>query len=331
MLNILITGITGQDGSNMARFLLKKFNNNVNIIGCYNNEQKLINISDIIHGLTICKLNLNELEEIDKIIYEYMPDYIFNFSSAQPQFETNNINFFKTNTLSTIQFLESIVKHKKTIHYFSAGSSLEYKNDNSVVDLTNNSEPNNIYGITKLSNRLIVNYYREKYNIFAIHAILFNHDSVARSNDFISQKIINHLKYVKQNLNSETTDLSVFEINNIFTFRDWSDSRDFIEAIWLMVNHDEVSNYILSSGKEYSICDFINVALNHLNFDNYEWKIIDDNYCLYYNKLPILKSLSMVSTKSIIGNNKDTISKLNWKPKISFEQMVKDMIDNVIY
>ncbi len=331
MSNILVTEITGQDGSNMIRFLLKKFNNDVNIIGCYNNENKLKNISDIIQKITICKLDFNQLDEIDKIIQKYMPDYVFNFSSAQPQFENDNINFFKINTLSTIQFLESIIKHKINIRYFSAGSSLEYKNEDSIVDLTNKSEPDNIYGITKLSNRFIVNYYKEKYNIFAIHAILFNHDSASRSNDFISQKIIKHLKNIKENFSLDAGKFSVFEINNIFTFRDWSDSRDFIEAIWLMVNHNKVSNYILSSGKEHSIYDFINVVLNCLNFDNYEWKFEDNNCCLYYNKILIIKSLSTIFTKNNIGNNEDAVVKLDWKPKIVFEQMVKDMINDFLY
>ena len=103
MSNILITGITGQDGSNMIRFLLKKFNNDVNIIGCYNNENKLKNISDIIDRITICKLDFNQLDEIDKIIYKYLPDYIFNFSSAQPQFENNNIDFL-VSTIAKVPF-----------------------------------------------------------------------------------------------------------------------------------------------------------------------------------------------------------------------------------
>lgn len=331
MFNVLITGITGQDGSNMARFLLKKFNNNIVIIGCYNNENKLKNIHDFIDKITICKLDLYQLEEIDKIIDKYLPNFIFNFSSAQPQFEKDNINFFKINTLSTIQFLESIVKYKKNIRFFSAGSSLEYKNDNSIVNLENKAEPDNIYGITKLSNRLIINYYKEKYNIFAVHAILFNHDSASRSDDFISQKIIKHLKNIKENFNFDITKNHVFEINNIFTFRDWSDSRDFIEAIWLMLNNNTPSNYILSSGDEHSIYDFINIVLICLNFDEYEWKTINENYCLFYKNVLIIKSLSFLPIKNIIGNNENTIHKLNWKPKNTFEQMIKDMITGFIY
>jgi GDPmannose 4,6-dehydratase len=329
MLTILITGITGQDGYNMARFLLKKFNQNIKIIGCYNTENKLKNISDIIDKIILYKLNLLELEKIDQAIFEFKPNYIFNFSSAQPQFENDNINFFKINTLSTIQFLESILKYNTSIRYFSAGSCLEYKNNCQNINLTDCPEPTNIYGITKLSNRYIVNYYREKYNIFGVHAILFNHDSASRTDDFISKKIISHLKKIVNSADSEKN--AIFEINNVFTFRDWSDSRDFIEGIWLMMTHNYSSNYILSSGKEHSILNFINVSMDCLNLKNYKWEKKDNTYCLYYNNHLIIKSLSIEPVHNVIGDNNDTITILNWKPKFTFNDMVRDMINEFIY
>jgi len=330
---ILIIGITGQDGSNMARFLLKKYNNNINIIGCYNNFNKISNINDILNLITIYKLDLNNLIDIDLIIEKYNPDYIINFASAQPQFENNNINFFKINTLSTIQFLDSIVKYNKNIKYFSAGSSLEYSNNNIIIDINNKAEPDNIYGITKLSNRLIINYYKNKYNLFLIHAVLFNHDSPSRTDDFMTIKIIKHLinvkKIIDENLNNENLNFDIFEINNIFTYRDWSDSRDFIEAIWLMMNHNQPDNYILSSFKEYSFYDLINVSLTKLNYIDYEWKKENNNTILFYKNYKILISLFSNPIKNVIGNNIETINKILWTPKITFEEMVNNIISNI--
>jgi GDPmannose 4,6-dehydratase len=330
---ILIIGITGQDGSNMARFLLKKYNNNINIIGCYNNFNKISNINDILNLITIYKLDLNNLIDIDLIIKKYNPDYIINFASAQPQFENNNINFFKINTLSTIQFLDSIVKYNKNIKYFSAGSSLEYNNNNIIIDINNKAEPDNIYGITKLSNRLIINYYKNKYNLFLIHAVLFNHDSPSRTDDFMTIKIIKHLinvkKIIDENLNNENLNFDIFEINNIFTYRDWSDSRDFIEAIWLMLNHNQPDNYILSSFKEYSFYDLINVSLTKLNYIDYEWKKENNNTILFYKNYKILISLFSNPIKNVIGNNIETINKILWTPKITFEEMVNNIISNI--
>jgi GDPmannose 4,6-dehydratase len=330
---VLIIGITGQDGSNMARFLLQKFDFNIKIIGCYNNYNKIEKINDIINFINLYQLDLNNLIDIDIIVRKYNPNYIFNFASAQPQFENNNINFFKINTLSTIQFLDTIVDFNKNIKYFSAGSSLEYNNDNNIIDISTKAEPDNIYGITKLSNRLIINHYKNKYNLFLIHAVLFNHDSPSRTDDFMSIKIIKHLinvkKIIDENLNNEKLNFDVLEINNIFTYRDWSDSRDFIEAIWLMMTHNHPNNYILSSFKEYSFYDLINISLKKLNFINYEWKKENNNTMLFYKNKKILISLFSNPIKNIIGNNTETLKNLNWEPKITFEQMVYNIISNI--
>ena len=360
MLKVLIIGITGQDGSNFARFLLK-YQTNLEIYGSYNSENKLILISDIIKDIHVLKIDLNNLQNIEDVIKSIMPDYIINFSSAQPQFENNNINFFKINTLSTIHILDCIVKYKLNIKYFSAGSSLEFNNNNNIINLTDKSEPNNIYGITKLSNRLIINYYKNKYNLFAVHAVLFNHDSASRSDDFISKKIISNLKNIKESIDNneniksinnnennksfEINNFKPFEINNIFTYRDWSDSRDFVEAIWLMMNTEKPDNYILSSGVEYSLFDFINVCLELLHFKDFEWKKEDLERkkedleskkedlltILYYKNKKILISLSSIHINGIIGNNSETKTLLNWKPRITFKNMINDIINNFIY
>jgi len=325
---VLIIGITGQDGSNMARYLLEKYNN-INIIGCYYNDNKISNINDILNFITLYKLDLNDLNNINIVVEKYNPNYIINFASAQPQFENNNINFFKINTLSTIQFLDSIIKYNKNIKYFSAGSSLEYSNNKKIINLNDKAEPDNIYGITKLTNRFIINYYKNKYNLFLIHAVLFNHDSPSRSDDFISMKIIKYLINVKKMIN-ENLNYEIFEINNIFTYRDWSDSRDFIEAIWLMMTHNNPDNYILSAYKEYSLYDLINISLIKLNYNDYEWKKENNNTILFYKNKKILVSLLSDPVKNVIGDNTETIQKILWTPKITFEQMIDNIISNIL-
>lgn len=198
MLKVLITGVTGQDGSNMSRFLLKKFNNNIKIYGSYNSKNKLLNIEDIIDKIETINLDINNKTHIEETIKNINPDYIFNFASAQPQFTDNTLEYFTTNTVSTIFFLDTIIKFNKNIKYFSAGSSLEYVNNGQTIKINDLSEPDNIYGITKLTNKLLINYYKKKYNIFSVHAVLFNHDSSSRSDSFISIKIIKYLNQVKK-------------------------------------------------------------------------------------------------------------------------------------
>lgn len=319
---VLIIGITGQDGSNLARYLIK--NKIVIIHGTYFSENKLKYIEDIKDKITLSKLNIIEENEVLEIIKKVLPDYIFNFSSAQPQFEKDNSNYFKINTIPTIKILDSILKYKKTARYFSAGSSLEFgKIDKKMVDINDNCNPDNIYGITKFANRNIINFYKNAHNIFAVHAVLFNHDSASRDSEFISKKICNHLKNVK-----ESNEVEPLIINNIFTYRDWSDSRDFVEAIWRMLNIEKADNYILSSSKEYSIYDFINNCLMCMNYLNYEWKYENNEANLIYNDKLILKSLNIYPVKNILGDNTITKKILNWEPKISFEKMVFDIANN---
>jgi GDPmannose 4,6-dehydratase len=322
MKKVLIIGITGQDGSNFARYLLK-YQKNLEIYGSYNSDNKLILISDIIKNIHMLKIDLYNFQNIEEAIKSILPDYIINFSAAQPQFENNNINFFKINTLSTIHILDCIVKYKTNIKYFSAGSSLEFNNEKNIINLNDKSEPNNIYGITKFSNRLIINYYKNKYNLFLVHSVLFNHDSASRTDDFISKKIINNLKNIKECVDNNDDNFESIEINNIFTYRDWSDSRDFVEAIWLMMNTEKPNNYILSSGIEYSLYDFINICLNILNFKDIEWKKEDLLTILYYKNKKILISLNSTPFKGIVGDNSETKILLNWNPRISFKNMIK--------
>ncbi len=330
MVKVLIIGITGQDGSNFARYLLK-YQKNLEIYGSYNSEKKLLLISDILKDIQILKIDLYDLQNIEDVIKSILPDYIINFSAAQPQFENNNINFFKINTISTIHILDCIVKYKTNIKYFSAGSSLEFNNDKNMINLNDKSEPNNIYGITKLSNRLIINYYKNKYNIFAVHAVLFNHDSASRTDDFISKKIINNLKNIKECVDNNDENYKPMEINNIFTYRDWSDSRDFVEAIWLMMEMNNPNNYILSSSNEYSLYDFINICLDILNFKDIEWKKEDLLTILYYKNKKVLISLNSTTIKGIVGDNSETKFLLNWTPRITFKNMIEDIINNFIY
>ena len=331
MNTILIFGISGQDGYNLAYYLIKNFNNNIKIIGCYNNNKNIEKILLLSNNINLIKFDLRNLNQIDEIIMNTNPDIIFNFAAIQPQFTNNIIDFFNFNTLSTIQILESICKYNKNIRYFSAGSSLEYKNENKIIDLDDKTEPDNAYGISKLSNRLLINLYREKFNLFVVHGILFNHDSASRSDDFLSKKIINHLINIKKSIENNSTFTSM-EINNVFTYRDWSDSRDFIEAIWLIMNINESDNYILSSGNEYSIYDFINICLEILDYKNYLWTYDNQNiFSLYYNNHILIKSLSTNIIKNNIGNNKKILDKIDWKPKISFKKMIEDMIYNIYF
>lgn len=320
MKKILIIGITSQDGYNMLSYLIN--NNCGKIYGTYHTESKIDKHDKIYSNVTLLAMDLQKENDIYAIIKFVIPDFCFNFASAQPQYEQNNINLFKTNTISTIHILDSILMYNRQCKYLSCGSCWEFgKNKSGVFDLDCKCDPDTMYGITKLSNKHIINYYRNTYNIFCVHVILFNHDSAKRTDAFFLKKIINHFKKVLLGENVEP-----FVCENIDIAKDWSDSRDFIEAFWLMLNKETPDDYILSSGTSNKLLDFVKIVCSKLLIENIQ--IVDNDYeCKMYvkNKLVFIGKHNKCSPL-MIGNNDKTCETLKWKPKISFEQMILDMI-----
>lgn len=335
-MKILITGINGQDGSNMAKFILKNNFGDVQIFGTMRENSNTSNIINIIDNLNIVYLNLINANEIEKIFVQILPDMIFHFASAQPQTENNNVNLFAINTLSTINFLECINNYKKNCKFLSAGSSMEIGNSNAnkFVNLNSVCNPDTIYGISKLTNRQMINFYREKYSLFVVHVVLFSHESIARNDVFLTKKIANQLCNIYKSINNNDS-FDPIEIGNIYSMRDWSDSNDFVEAMWSMLNVDASNNYILSSGEEHSVKEYIDLCCTYINFKNLKWVINEKNndFKLYSNDILIIKTninLFRNNDFSLIGDNEITKQQINWTPKITFDNMVKNIIDDVI-
>lgn len=320
---ILISGITGQDGYNMAHYIIQNYPNEYNIYGSYRNKNKIDLNDELFNKINLVNIDISDHNSIDIAFQTIIPDYFINFASDQPQFEKNDLFMFQTNTNSTVFILQCILKYNKNCRYFSAGSSLEFgkKQGETIVDINDSCSPHTMYGISKLTNRYITDYYRKEYNLFVVHAILFNHDSSRRTDAFILKKIINHLKHIKNDISDSNQCIT---IENINARKDWSDSNDFIEAIWLMLNKDTSMNYILSSGNKNSLIDFIEIACKYLDID-VQWMSKNNDLCLVHNNKIILIG-NKGNSDVIIGNNKDTLETLNWKPKISFDKMIFNMI-----
>lgn len=323
MKKILIIGITSQDGYNMLSYLLNNNDEKVHeIYGTYHTNSKINRENKIYNNITLLRMDLQNESDVDGVIKLIIPDFCFNFASAQPQYEENNINMFKTNTLSTITILDSILKHNKQCKYLSCGSCWEFgKNKSGFFSFECKCEPDTIYGITKLSNRHIINYYRNTYKMFCVHVVLFNHDSAKRTNDFFLKKMIHHFKKVSLNENVEP-----FMCENIDAEKDWSDSRDFVEAFWLMLNKDIPKDYILSSGTSNKLVDFIKIILEHLFIKNVEVIDNNDEYKMYVGNKLIFIGKHNKCSPVMIGDNHETCETLKWEPKISFKQMILDML-----
>lgn len=335
---ILITGVTGQDGSNMVRYLLE--NTGHRIYGCVRrlSVDNHVNISDIKNDrFSLIKLDITDNQSIINAVKNILPDFIINFAAQSFVGESWNtpIHTFTTNTLSVIYFLEAIREYVPNCRFYSAGSSEEFGDvEYSPQDIKHPLKPRSPYGASKCAARHIIKVYRESYNIFAIHCILFNHEGIRRGKEFVTRKITSNIARIKKQFDNNE-EIIPFELGNIYAKRDWSDSDDFVEAIWLMLNMNTPREYILSSDETHSVKEFIEISCKYAGL-KYEW--YENNNELDTKLLVNGQIIMKISEKYyrpaevnlLLGDSKETKKELNWKPKVSFNEMIEKMIKNDI-
>ena len=325
----LITGITGQDGAYLSKFLIKK---KYLIIGAdkkinkNNWRHKKLGISKKINYE---KLNINNSKEIKKVFKKYNINEVYNFAAqsfVKKSFD-NPIQTAKITGLSVLKILEIIKESNKKIKFYQASSSEMFGNGKSSLKSENdNFDPQSPYAISKLFGHFITKSYRESYNIFAISGILFNHESPLRGKEFVTKKIIRGLIDIKNNKKN------FIELGNIYSKRDWGYAKEYVEQIWKMLQQRKPRDFIIATGKSYSIKDFINEVAKYLDLKVF-WKGKGVNEKLIWkkNKRAIIKINERFfrpsEVNNVRGNIKNAQKYLNWKPKISFKKLIKILID----
>ena len=343
-MKILITGVTGQDGSNMVRFLLNKYNNDINLqifgtirrLSVSNHE----NITDIVDSrFKLINLDITDQQSIINNIINIKPDYILNFAAQSFVGESWNtpIQTFTTNTLSVMYFLEAIRFFIPKCRFYSAGSSEEFGDvDYTPQDIKHPCKPRSPYGASKCSARHIVKVYRDSYNLFAIHCILFNHEGIRRGKEFVTRKITSNIARIKNELKCNKIP-TPFELGNIYAKRDWSDSEDFVEAIWIMMNQELPREYVLSSNETHSIKEFIDLTCEvaELNIQWSEDKNDETKTILTCNNHIIMKINEKfyrpAEVDLLYGDSNETRRAIGWEPKITFKMLVTKMTLNDIF
>jgi GDPmannose 4,6-dehydratase len=344
MKKIIITGVTGQDGSFMADLLLKKTSHTI-IAGVRRLSVKNHkNIQHLIDNprFKLIDLDITDQSNVDRVIQEENPDYFINF--AANSFVGNSwkmpIHHMNTNCMAVLYQLEAIRKFTPNCRYYNAGSSEEFGDvAYTPQDEAHPLRPRSPYGASKASARHLVKVYRESYNLYAIQGWLFNHEGTRRGEEFVTRKITKNVARIAQAIKNKEK-FEPLELGNLDAKRDWSDAEDFIEGVWLMLNQDEPKEYVLSSNETHTIKEFVNLSFKEVGIDGI-WVGTDLNemYQLpnYLADFADLTNVLLVRVNSkfyrpaevelLWGTSDKARKELNWSPKTDFQGLIKKMID----
>jgi GDPmannose 4,6-dehydratase len=338
---IVVTGVTGQDGSHMVDFLLKNTDylifGGVRRLSVYNHENIRHIKSDRFY---LINFDLTDSHAISRTVEKLQPDYFINF--AAQSFVASSWDFSKqtwhTNSTAVLDILEAIRLYKPSCRLYQAGSSEEFGNvEYSPQDESHPLKPRSPYGASKAASRQLVKVYRESYGIYAIQGWLFNHEGTRRGEEFVTRKISKNIARI-YNAIKNNEDFQPLELGNIEAKRDWSDAEDFVEGVWMMVNQDkynlnysgEPKEYIFSSNETHTIREFAEKAFACAGI-NGEW-IGEKEHEVFLSKDK--KILIQINSKFyrpaevelLLGNSNKARRELNWAPKISFDKLIEKMV-----
>jgi len=347
MKKIIVTGTLGQDGANMCEYLLRSPKHKVYGMIRRSANPNFVNAKSFLkhENFQLVYGDLTDETSLNKLVREIQPDYFINF--AANSFVACSwdmpMQIFDTNALGVIRCLEAIRRNQPNCRFYSAGSSEEFGDvDYSPQDMKHPLKPRSPYGASKCAARHIVKVYRESYDMYAVHGILFNHEGTKRGEEFVTRKITKGVARIHKELKSvdnwryrhgQAATFAPIELGNLDSKRDWSDSNDFVEGVWLMLNQENPKDYLLASGKTHSIREFVEKAFDAAGFDGgWQGEGVNETYVSSggehkYILVKINESFYRpAEVELLLGDPSKTIKELGWKPKISFDNLVKTMV-----
>ena len=328
MKKALITGITGQDGSYLAELLLSKGYEVHGIV----RRSSLINthrIDHIYEKITLHYGDLTDPVNIMGVIRQVEPAEIYNLgaqshvkvSFEMPEYTAN------VDALGTLRILEAVrmLGMEKDVRIYQASTSELYGGVlGTPLSETTPFHPRSPYGVAKLYGYWIIKNYRESYGFHASSGILFNHESPRRGETFVTRKITQGLSRISVGLQK------VLYLGNLNAKRDWGHAKDYVEAMWLMLQQDEPDDYVIATGEQYSVRDFVNEAAPYFGF-KLEWMGEgEDEIALDWNTKKTIIGINPryfrpAEVDSLLGDATKAKEVLGWEPKIKFKELVEDM------
>ena len=329
----LIFGVTGQDGAYLSKFLLKK-KYKVHGVKRRSSSLNTSRIDDIYKDPFAKKNNfilhygdITDSVSVYNIIKKVKPNEVYNLAAQSHVAVSFEIPEYTSNAdaLGTLRILESIVKLDRRIKFYQAGSSEMF---GKVFETPQTEKtpfyPRSPYGVAKLYSHWITVNYRESYKIFASNGILFNHESPLRGETFVTKKVVRALCKIKYNKQKKLF------LGNLYAKRDWGHAEDYVNAMWKIIQHKQPDDFVICTGKQYTIKQFINMVSKELDM-KIKWKgkgikekaYDEKNRCIIQCKAKYLRPAEVDTLK---GNFSKAKRLLKWKPKNDIKSLIKDMI-----
>lgn len=316
MKKALITGICGQDGSYLADFLLKK---GYQVFGLLRNKPNRdfsnLEFFGIKDKINFVAGDLRDQESLNKAVLDIQPDEIYNLAAESFVGSSwdHPVTTAEVNSLGTLKLLEAVRYHCPTAKFYQATTSEIFGYTSTMMGIHDEEtlfKPRSPYAISKLFAHWIVVNYKDSFNLFCVNGILFNHESPIRGEQFVTRKISQGVAKIKLGLAKDIT------LANLDSRRDWGFAGDYVEAMWLMLQQNKPDNFIISTGQTHSIKDFLDAAFKCAGIDDWRPYVKLDPKFSRPLELYVLE-----------GNNDKAREVLGWQPKVSFEELVKMMVE----
>jgi GDPmannose 4,6-dehydratase len=310
----LITGITGQDGSYLAEFLLSK---GYKVYGMVRRSsvERFERIEHLIGKVELIQGDLLDQYSLISIIKQSRPSEIYNLAAQSfvPTSWAQPVLTSEFTAIGVTRMLEAIRLVDPTIRFYQASSSEMYGKvrETPQTELTP-FYPRSPYGVAKVYGHYITVNYRESYNLFAVSGILFNHESPRRGLEFVTRKVTDGVARIKLGLSTE------LKLGNLDAKRDWGFAGDYVQAMWLMLQQDQPDDYVIATGKTYTVEYLVQVAFERAGLDWKKFVKLDPAF------------LRPAEVDLLVGDPAKAKKQLGWEPSVSFEQMIHMMVDSDI-
>ncbi len=321
----LITGITGQDGSYLAELLLEK---GYQVAGLVRRSTHFRhpNIDHLVGRVTLEHGDLMDADSLANVIVRHAPDEVYNLAAQSVPADSwhNPIVTGEITGLGCVRMLEAVRRHRPEARFYQATSREIFGGvSEEVVDETADFHANNPYGNAKLYAHLMTRTYRESFDLFACGGILFNHESPRRSLHFVTRKVTMAAACIKLGVADPPINEAgealvqdgIVKLGNLDAVRDWGHAREYVDAMWRMLQQDRPTDYVIGTNTAYTIRDLCRVAFEHVGLDWEEHVRSDPRF---------MRPTEIAASR---GNPAKAKAELGWEPRIGFEELVREMVD----